>query len=344
MATANRTNVQNVASGSFVNFSENCELIASLQSGGAQPVSGSVSAKLWLDAQTPSYNGRPYLRRRVEMTPASNAASATGTITLYFTQADFDNFNAIPFNGPDLPTDPDDEAGKLNFAIYKYSGTSSDGSGLPGTYQQPGVLITVPAVALNWNVAKQWWEATFSTTGFSGLFAGNIGNTILPSSELLAFNVFKQGNSAVINWQVATSNNAASFVVEKSVNGRDFTRLKTTAAAATTTVYQETDASLQAGLQYYRIRMVEKDGSISFSAVKAVRGGNVASVMVYPNPAKNMATVEVNAGTSGKLHLKLADAKGQAVWQQNLQAVRGTNFYTLPLAHLAAGLYMLYCN
>ena len=53
--------------------------------------------------------------------PENNAGNATGIITLYFTQADFDEFNALPFNGPHLPEDPDDDAGRLNFAIYQYT-------------------------------------------------------------------------------------------------------------------------------------------------------------------------------------------------------------------------------
>ena len=203
IASTNRTVSKNVVAGATSVFEKNCELIASLEpTGGGSEVSGAVTDKVWLEPTTLSLNGRPYVKRHYEITPANNAGNATGILTLYFTQAEFDEFNALPFKGPHLPKNPDDDSGRLNFAIYQYSGISSDGTGLPGTYVQPGILITAPAITLVWDDVNHYWKAIFATTGFGGFFAGNIGNAILPLKDLLTFGVVKAGNSGIINWQV----------------------------------------------------------------------------------------------------------------------------------------------
>lgn len=303
---------------SMLAFTQDCRLIAGLKSEGAEPVFGNVTATVWIDPVQPTYNGRPYLRRHYEITATSNAANATGTITLYFTQQEFDDFNASPNNGPDLPVDKNDIAGIQNFAIYKYSGTSNDGTGLPGTYPQPGVLLKAPGVTLTWNDAKQWWEASFATTGFSGFFGGNNGNTILPIGDLLNFNVVKQGSSAILNWQVTAGHNINMFTVEKSYNGRDFTTLQTMSAQKDITAYRAIDPTLQNGLQYYRIKLSEKDGSMAYSAVKTLLVNRSLVITVAPNPTKGRFTIDlhVEGQQNTMAQIQLQDIAGKIIYTQ----------------------------
>lgn len=60
-------------------------------------------------AAQPTLNGRPYVQRHYEIAPDEpdeNDPAATGTVTLYFTQAEFDAFNDFPGNSSFLPTGP----------------------------------------------------------------------------------------------------------------------------------------------------------------------------------------------------------------------------------------------
>jgi sugar lactone lactonase YvrE len=173
LATANRTDSKNVVAGVITEFVKDCELITSIEStDGASAVSGEVTAKVWLDQNLPTLDGHSFVRRHYEITPENNADNATGTIDLYFTQSEFDELNATNLNGPQLPNHPNDEAGKLNFAIYKFNGISNNGTGLPDSYEQPSELILEPAISLVWDDVNLYWKASFTTTGFGGYFAG----------------------------------------------------------------------------------------------------------------------------------------------------------------------------
>ncbi|MEO7309317.1 MAG: choice-of-anchor Q domain-containing protein [Chitinophagaceae bacterium] len=345
LASANRNATSSILAGGTVQFLQNCELIARLQSNGAAPqVSGDVTAKVWIEPTQPSYNGRPYLRRHYEITPATNAANATGTITLYFTQQEFDDFNAFPNNGPDLPTNKNDIAGIQNFAIYKYSGASNNGTGLPGTYPQPGVLLKAPAVTLTWNDVKQWWEASFATTGFSGFFGGNIDYTILPIADLLNFNVVKQGMGSAINWQVSAAHTVNLFTVEKSYNGRVFTPLQTVNGKKEITSYNAVDPTLQSGLQYYRLMLLEKDGSIGYSAVKTLLVNRNQVMVVAPNPTKGrfIIDLQVEGQLNTMAEIQLQDISGKIIYTQQASMNAGVLNQAVNMpASAASGMYQV---
>jgi hypothetical protein len=59
---------------------------------GINSLSGNVTCKVIIDTAIASFNNKPYVQRHYDITPAINAANAQATVTLYFTQQDFDNF------------------------------------------------------------------------------------------------------------------------------------------------------------------------------------------------------------------------------------------------------------
>ncbi len=345
IASANHTVFKNVVAGATTIFEKDCELIASVDpTGGASAVSGAVTGKIWIEPTTPSLNGVPYVKRHYEITPENNAGNATGIITLYYTQADFDEFNAFSFNDLDLPADPNDEDGKENFAIYKYSGISSDGSGLPSTYAQPGVIIEASDITLVWDDVNQYWKASFATEGFSGFFAGSNEATLLPVKDLLSFEVVKAGNSGIINWQVIAGHQVHSFVVEKSYDGSRFTTLQTVAGRAGAISYQAIDPSLQTGLQYYRLKLLEKDGSIGYSAVKTLRDNRNQAMVVAPNPTRGRFTIDlqVEGQLNAMAQIQLQDIAGKIIYTQqaNMNAGVLNQSVNMPVS-AASGLYIV---
>jgi Repeat of unknown function (DUF5650)/Secretion system C-terminal sorting domain len=145
-----------------------CRIIAKLKPIGLDPIRNAVSGKVWIENIIPSHSGQPFAARHYEITPAANVSTTTGRITLYFTQTEFDNFNADPASIANLPTRENDKEGKANLRIIKYAGTSTDGSGLPVSY--PGEVETINPKDddIEWNDNQNRWEVSFNVTGFGG--------------------------------------------------------------------------------------------------------------------------------------------------------------------------------
>ncbi|MCJ7933310.1 MAG: S8 family peptidase [Chryseobacterium sp.] len=162
LATANQTKSNAVTAG-YNYFTNACQLIARLEKEPASTVTGNVTSKVWVDNAQPNY-----VSRRFEINPATDAATATGKVTLYFKQADFDAYNAT--NSTKLPTSPTDVANKANFIIEKYSGTSAGNTGTVASFGSAATIITPNIADIVWNDTYQYWEVSFQASGFGGYF------------------------------------------------------------------------------------------------------------------------------------------------------------------------------
>lgn len=175
---------------------------------GANPVSGNVQTNTIIDPAVQTYNNQPYVQRHYEIVPENNAATATATITLFFSQQEFDNFNAYPGHGNDLPKNSSDAAGIANLRVYQYHGFSA--TGIPGSYNGGGVEIDPVDNNIVWNPVAQWWEVTFTVNGFSGFFVSSAGFKYQQAPALTAnttgITVFCEGGNVSL-----TASGAANY-------------------------------------------------------------------------------------------------------------------------------------
>lgn len=160
LATSNQTKTSTVANG-YNYFTNSCQLISRLEKETASTVTGNVTSKVWIDNAQPNY-----VARRYEINSDANTTTATGKVTLYFKQSDFDAYNLT--NGVKLPTSPTDVANKANLLIEKYSGTSTTGT--VASFGGTATVITPDIADIIWNDTYQYWEVSFQTTGFGGYF------------------------------------------------------------------------------------------------------------------------------------------------------------------------------
>ncbi len=289
LASANTSVTRNYTGRGISSFiSSSCELVASLLSTGASPVTGSITAKVWLQPAQPTQ----FVKRHYEITPTANATTSTGKVILYFTQQEFDDFNAI--SAIDLPTNANDNSGKANLLIEKRAGTSSDGSGLPGSYS--GAITTINPVDADivWNASENRWEITFDVTGFSGFFV-KTSSAVLPIQWLQVQGKILSNQLAQITWKVV-ENSIASYAIEKANAANVFEKIGSLASIGNgENSYSFTDPTSLNGTGLYRIKQISADGSISYSSIiklSSIIKGNIA---IYPNPVKDIVTISLGA-------------------------------------------------
>ncbi|MGX5852124.1 choice-of-anchor Q domain-containing protein [Dyadobacter jiangsuensis] len=308
-----------VETNSAMTFDENCNLLAALQSMGDGPVTGEVTAKVWIEDSQPAH----YVRRHYEITPADGAATATGKVTLYFTQEDFNAFNLVNPTTP-LPA---------NLRIEKRAGTSSDNTGLPKTY--PGAPETLSDVETLWNSSAQRWEVSFEVTGFSGFFV-KTSEAPLPVSWISLSARRNDASQVVLDWRV-DERAVSHYQVERSLNARNFVPAGTlTARGDGTTEYTFTDPTPVLQRAYYRIRQTDLDGSYSYSRVLSIAGIEEIGLTAFPNPASGIVTVQMEQRYIGS-RLKLVNKSGIVIEEIT---VKGQTI-TLDLGKYAPGVYLL---
>lgn len=253
-------------------------------------------------------------------------------MTLYFTQADFDDFNSKP-NPVKLPTGPTDNAGKSNLLIEKRAGKSSNGTGSPGSYSGTVQNIDPDDADIVWNSTSSRWEVTFNVTGFSGFFV-KTQEAPLPV-KLISFEVYREGETRTLRWATSEEFNASHFEIEKSNDAQVFRKLGSVKAENQRASYIFNDVEEQKGTIYYRLKMIDLDGTFGYSRILSLNHGTVEDIFIAPNPVLDRVHVYGKSSFSGS-KVTIMDLKGHVI-KNTLWPTNGS----LSVEELSTGTYLL---
>lgn len=306
MSGSSGTVVGNQGSSGKMYYNNNCTVIAGVAPSGENPITGSTVARVWIKTEQPAN----YVTRVYEITPALNPETATGRVTLYFSQAEFDAFNAV--NTLKLPTGSTDAAGKANLLIEKRTGQSSDGSGSPYSYTGSIETINPADNDIIWNGAQNRWEVSFDVVGFSGFFVKTTTG-ILPLKWVGFTGLLNTHRQAILYWTVQ-EHNILAYNIEKSTNGQRYQSIGWLQGLGDGEhKYSFTEEATLRGEAYYRIRQTDKTGMYSYSPVLRLKNTTTGALSVYPNPVGSSFTIITDPLQNNLL--QVCDAQGRMVMQ-----------------------------
>ena len=166
------------------------------------------------------------------------------------------------------------------------------------------------------------------------------GATNLPVT-LSSFEAQNLGTSIFLQWSTSSELNNAKFELQHSTEGELFGTIMELAGAGTTLEkqsYQFTHHTPSAGINYYRLKQVDFDGTFEYSKVVAINAVGNNDIVTYPNPAKDKVYVQYDRSKGpGKIYL--LDALGRRI----RATINGnTGFYEINLPNeLPFGAYWL---
>lgn len=181
------------------------------------------------------------------------------------------------------------------------------------------------------------------TTANCEIYASRVTSAGLLPVSFLSVSATAKTASVVIDWSTGSELNNSHFVVERSIDGTNFSQVATVTAKGSASTYVYEDVSAAQGDNYYRIVSVDKDGSTQLSkTVKASLQSSANRVLqVYPNPAKSTIVIKLQGATSGKLQLKIVDAKGALVTTISTTAAELAASKNINLQALQNGVYAI---
>ena len=139
----------------------------------------------------------------------------------------------------------------------------------------------------------------------------------LPLNWLL-FTAKRADSKVALQWKTANEANTSHFDVERSGNGIDFKKIGEVAAQGPgENIYNFADNNPLAGLNYYRIKQVDKDGRFEHSVINRVYFGDesVNTLRLFPQPARTQLNV-VFGGKGANVLVQVYDATGKMVLNQ----------------------------
>ncbi len=163
------------------------------------------------------------------------------------------------------------------------------------------------------------------------------GGTILPL-QFLDLKVQLVGGASILQFETVNELNVSHLIVQHSIDNMNWNQLGVLAAKGASK-YQFTH-SFPEVLNYYRIVVVDKDGSKQFSNVVLLNKQKQNRLTVLPNPTSHFVQVQSSQQIK-KGSIQIVNALGQI---QLVQAIQDFSSGRINVASLANGQYFLLLN
>ncbi len=304
----------------------NCDLLATIQQVGTQPLYNNINIKVTKPASVQSFASVAYVAKYVDVEPSTNATNATAKVTLYYTQAEFNAYNAAnaAING-DLPTGPSDAIGKQSVRVIQCHGTGTNPTNYTGTTEE---IIPDPSNIV-WNSVDNRWEITVDVTGFSGFYLR--GPLISIPLYELTLKVQKTNTGIQLTWVNNTPANN-NYIIMRSTNGTDFTNI-----ASVTNNTEFNDVNINANNDYwYKIKNVLNNQVYFSNTIKIASTAN----NLHIEPTISNSVINIIGLGNEQTYITIINTQGAVV----MKGMYSNYINTINVTSLPAGTYQLVTN
>lgn len=282
-----------------------------------------------------SQNG--LMAKTVQVIPSNNAPGNNGLyrITLYFTPEEVSSYEAA--------------TGKswLDSRMIRTDSAIST-VGANSTAQSVGMVQGQTVFASQMQYAYALMAEFQGHLGSMGIGQpGQTRPTTFPI-QYEEFEVWEEGSHGVVSWLFSTDNGVNRFWVERSTDGLMFENvaeiIPQDRKSSGRYVFADSNAVAQ-GQQtiFYRVRGMDIDGGEYLTDVRslAVRSRQV-TLKAFPVPFTQELTLEIEQPRiHGEVTVTVHDLTGRQLYQTERNLSRGTSQWSLPLAQLSPGVYLV---
>jgi len=184
-----------------------------------------------------------------------------------------------------------------------------------------------------------------STAFPGGELRAQLGNVVLPV-RLTSFNGYKDRNAVVLVWETAQELELKQYEVEQQdIATRVWTKKATVPAKnlANATSYRINDQPLSGKANYviYRLKMVDKNGSVSYSntiRLNFARGGAVLNLLSNPVTNGTVRFTITGLANAAKADVSIIDITGRLMYGNTISAMANNS---IDVSSFSRGTYKL---
>ena len=164
--------------------------------------------------------------------------------------------------------------------------------------------------------------------------------------KLTSFTGKTDNNKNNLYWNTSSEENFNHFELERSADGNQFTtiaRINSKAANGSGANYSQVDPYPFSGYNFYRLKIVDNDGSFVYSNIVKLENARRAFTVtqLFPNPVKDVLTVQLQSEKQQRVTYTIYDITGKQVQASQGQLNQGLNSTSIPMSNLSGGTYIL---
>ena len=161
--------------------------------------------------------------------------------------------------------------------------------------------------------------------------------------EMANFKILQKSNSNLIQWETKSESESREFIIEKSLDGNEFEKIGSREAAGNSSAtinYEFEDFEWQNSVTYYRLKMVDIDGTFEYSHIPSVKR-TFDDVIIYPNPTNSDLNFDFGNSFSGNFQIIFTNMLGERVMDSGSVNQTNSVFQTSILERMSDGLYFV---
>jgi hypothetical protein len=137
--------------------------------------------------------------------------------------------------------------------------------------------------------------------------------------------------------------NVKTITIEKSSDAIHFTPIGNLPFTSSNLLGKHTyiDAQPFASNNYYRLAIINNDGSVQYSNIILLKNDAKRLVYVYPNPVKDLLTVSITATSAARYNCSVYDVSGRLLVSGVHDLALGMQTITVPFSKIIAGVYVI---
>lgn len=206
--------------------------------------------------------------------------------------------------------------------------------------QSYGITTYTAALSGTYNFVLEYYQ----NGGYSRVSFNMSASSLLPV-RLTTFDATLLAPEKVrLNWITTAATGFKNFVVQRSADGISFKNLQTIAAQNSNSSQQEaytyTDAQAAGTNLYYRLAMVDNDGTIAYSATVHLENALSAGIKIYPTLVENNNLYIESGKAVNHTKAMIFDMNGRKLAEQTLENIQGRQSITLNAA-MKSGSYIV---
>ncbi|WP_121352453.1 S8 family serine peptidase [Flavisolibacter nicotianae] len=338
---------QNLSGNHWIDFTSNGQLVASVRPEG-QSLGTTILQPYLYTGPVRFANSQYYHNRSFTVKPAIEPTDSV-SVRLYFLDAETDSLrNATGCPGCARP----ESAYALGITQYTDPDKAKENGSLFDNQQ--GFWNFLPSAQVAKVPFDKGYYAEFKVAAFSEFWLNGGGpdfSSPLPV-KLMNLSAVRQGNNVVISWRVGSETDVLRYEIEvargdDALKAGSFTSLGDVGSLGNTVStrgYSFTDAETDKfGPRYYRLKIVNADGSYRYSPVKAVVFTDAVLWQAYPNPGNGAFALVFKLATGAVLQARLYDAKGSLMKEYRSAATGFLQKLSIDISanNYASGMYLL---
>ena len=165
---------------------------------------------------------------------------------------------------------------------------------------------------------------TLFNFSLSGTTSNWVGSSIVLPINLLSFNGAQKSGTNFLQWSTASEENSNYFEIQRSEDGVHFNSIaKVSAVGNSNSIknyqYNDNVLSTLSPIYYYRLKMVDIDGSFKYSSVLFIKNNAGGLTTVYPNPARSKITINNTDKGLMNTQASLTDINGKVLQRKPIQ-------------------------